>query len=253
MRGRAASCVFLLLLSGLAEAQVIVQPAAPPRVTADAESWYTTGSPIAWGGDLYDPIGTPRAFNGDEMLRAGSYLGIPVYIDPALEPRAVVLVPLSGGRVQPYERRQTPETAATVVLTPEGYLQRGPAAPTFTRPDVGPAEILQPISPAAPIVVLRPGAVATTGTRAAPQAVGTTGRVPTIVNSAVKPKGINGAWIEYDGRRWVSAGKAIDLDGDFTEVGRYKGSPVYRRHGDSLTIYIPTTTDLVAPFKPKGL
>jgi hypothetical protein len=60
-------------------------------------------------------------------------------------------------------------------------------------------------------------------------------------------------FFDYDGRRWVSAGRATELDAGFTRIGEYKGTPVYGRDGDSLTIYIPTANGFVAPFKPKGL
>jgi hypothetical protein len=98
-----------------------------------------------------------------------------------------------------------------------------------------------------------PSATRTSG-RTSPRPTGTSGRV-TVTNapSPTKPKGINGAWVEYDGRRWVTSGKAVDLSPEFKQVGEYRGFPVYQRRGDPLTIYIPSVGDLVVPFRPRGL
>jgi len=259
MRGRVLPFVVSLLLSGAAQAQVTWQPARPPLVTAENETWYRSGAAIEWNGDFYYPVGAPEAFNPYQMVRAGSYRGIPLYTDTTLEPYSIVFVPIAGGRLQPYERPRTgmlagsvgsrapslpTQTAGALGLTPEGYVVQAPAPPTFARAyDIG-TGAPQPMSPAVPIV----GAMGAP----APAQPGRSQGVVTVTNSAVTPQGINGAWLDYDGRRWVSAGKAIDLDDSFTRVGTYKGSSVYQRRGDSVTIYIPTTGTLVAPFKPKS-
>lgn len=60
-----------------------------------------------------------------------------------------------------------------------------------------------------------------------------------------------GVSIDYAGRTWVSAGRAVALgDGEFLRVGELDGSPVFRRKGASEdTIYVSTLTGLVAPFR----
>jgi hypothetical protein len=266
MRGRALPYVLVVLLSGAAEAQTW-QPAQPPLVTAENESWYRAGDPIEWNGDLYYPAGAPEAFNRYQMVRAGSYRGIPLYTDTMLEPYSIVFVPIAGGRMQPYERPRTgmlagsagsrmsafptapsTERAAALGLTPEGFVAQAAAPPTFARAyDRSAGEPPQPISPAVPVVATG------MGTAAPPQPAGTSGRIVTVTNGAstlVHPQGINGAWIDYNGRRWVSAGPAVDLTADFVHAGDYRGSPVYELRDDRLTIYIPTTGTLVVPFKP---
>lgn len=258
MRSRALPFVFAVLLSVSAEAQVTWQPTPPPLVTADNETWYRAGEAIEWNGEFYYPAGAPEAFNRYQMVRSGSYRGIPLYTDATLEPYSIVFVPIGGGRMQPYERPRAgsrtsafPIPAATERLAPlgvtsEGFVAQAPAPPTFARAyDLG-------AGPAAP--------VATSGAMpppvAAPRPVATSGRTTTVTNrsiSAATPTGINNMWLNYNGRRWVSAGRAVELTPDFTRTGDYRGFPVFQRRGDSLTIYVPTNGDLVVPFKPRGL
>src|SRR5262249_37560999 len=107
MRDRALPFVLVLLLSGAAEAQMTWQPTQPPLVTADNETWYRAGDAIEWNGQFYYPAGAPEAFNRYQMVRAGSYRGIPLYTDATLEPYSIVFVPIAGGRMQPYERPRT--------------------------------------------------------------------------------------------------------------------------------------------------
>jgi len=259
MRGRALPFVFLVLLGGVADAQVTWQPTAAPLVTAESESWYRAGTAIEWNGDVYYPAGAVEAFNPYQMVRTGSYRGIPLYTDTTLEPNSIVLVPLAGGRMQPYERPRTGMLAGSVgsrapllptappgslSVTPEGYVAQAAAPPTFARAyDLGPSPAApQPLSPAVPIV----GTIGSSVTPA-PQPAATSGRLPGHANRTAT------VYLDYDGRRWVSAGRATELDAGFARIGEFRGSPVYQRRGDSLTIYIPTSGGLVVPFKPKGL
>jgi len=271
MRARALPLVLLLSLSGPAYAQVTWQPTPPPLVTAENEPWFLAGDAIEWNGAFYYPAGAPEPFNRYQMVRSGSYRGIPLYTDTTLEPNSIVFVPIDGGRMQPYELPRTgrlagsvgsrapsfPTGAATapsgaLSVTAEGYVAQAPAPPTFARAyDLG--EGPQPMSPAVPIVTAAPTTPTGTAGASVPRPSGMAGRVTNITSNGARPKGINSVWIEYGGRRWISAGKAVDLTSDFAKVGEYRGSPVYQRRGDSLTIYVPMTQGLVAPFKPRGL
>jgi hypothetical protein len=110
------------------------------------------------------------------------------------------------------------------------------------------------MSPAVPIIAPSIGRTAPFATAEPPHA-GTAGRVTTITNSpvpGVRPRGINGAWMDFEGKRYVSAGEAVALGSDFTRIGEHHGWPVYRRPGDPSTIYVPMTADLVAPFSPRS-
>ena len=271
MRGRALLFVAGLLLSAPATAQMTWQPTQPPLVTAENESWYRSGAAIEWNGQFYAPTGVPEAFNRYQMVRAGSYRGIPLYTDATLEPYSIVFVPIAGGRMQPYERPRTgmlagssgsrmssfpigsaTEATGSLGVTAEGYVTQAPAPPTFARAyDVAPGAEREPISPAVPVVTGTAGSRASSATLPRPTA--TSGRMPTVTNvtPGAKPQGINGAWFDYDGRRWVSAGRAVERSGDFVHIGDYKGSPLYQRRGDTLTIYVPSTETLVVPFKPR--
>jgi len=267
MRGRALPFVFLLLLSGVAHAQAVWQPTAPPLVTADNEAWFRGAEPIEWNGDFYHPAGAPQAFNPYQMVRSGSYRGIPLYTDTTIEPYSIVFVPMSGGRMQPYERPRTgmlasttgsrapsfpPETAGALSLTTGGFVAQAPAPPTFARPYE-----LAPPAPTAAAAAPR-AAIGTTGQAAATaQATGTSGRsIVTTTNrtasTAQPPKGVNGVWLDYAGRHWVASGKAIELTADLQPIGTYRGFPVYARGGDRSTIYVPSTPGLVVPYSPRG-
>jgi hypothetical protein len=62
---------------------------------------------------------------------------------------------------------------------------------------------------------------------------------------------INGVWIHYEGRAWASAGRAVPFrDGEFVRVGESGGFAIFRRVGakDDL-IFVPTTPQMVAPFR----
>jgi hypothetical protein len=131
------------------------------------------------------------------------------------------------------------ESRASLGVTSEGFIAQAPAPPTFAPPyDIG-------------------GSVTGTAGAAQPPAsaptpVGTAGRVTTVTNRAstvARPVGLNGAWLMYDGRRWVSAGKAVERTSDFTQIGMYRSAPVYQRRGDTTTIYVPIAGSLVVPFK----
>jgi hypothetical protein len=60
-----------------------------------------------------------------------------------------------------------------------------------------------------------------------------------------------GVAIDYAGRTWVSAGRAVAFDEAlFVRVGESAGSPVFRRKdAKDEIIYVPTMTGMVAPFR----
>jgi hypothetical protein len=78
--------------------------------------------------------------------------------------------------------------------------------------------------------------------------------------SAARPEGINGVFVEYDGRRWFSSGPAVRLDATrFTRIGDYRGFAVYAEReaaspGPLATIYISvakSATGLIAPYSQR--
>jgi hypothetical protein len=139
----------------------------------------------------------------------GSYHGIPLYTDTTVAPYTKVFVPIAGARMQPY-----------------GHLPAG-------------------VTPA-------PLATADTTPGSPPQAAGTSGHAITAVtggtvSTAMPPKGINNAWIEFDGARWVADGKATPRTDDMHEIGQYHGFSVYARGSVRSTIYVPSVGHLVVP------
>jgi hypothetical protein len=96
------------------------------------------------------------------------------------------------------------------------------------------------------IVVGQPPSGATS---AAP--VSTPAPPPGGVVTALRPESNDGLWIDYAGRRWVSAGAAVPFDESlFMQAGQYNGFPVFtrRQSGDQM-IYLPTRGNLVAPYR----
>src|SRR5215471_14229567 len=211
MRDRALALVFVVLLSGTAGAQMTWQPAEPPLGGAGDEPWFRARDPIAWNGDVYFPAGAPQAFNRFQMVRAGWYRGVPVYVDATLEPNSAVFVPRGGGWMQRYERRRT-EISGALGVTPEGFIAQTAPPPVAAQPfDIG-------------------GSVTGTAPSSPP--------VVTVTNSPspeARPKGLNGVWITFGGRRWVSSGKGVERTSDFMQIGEFRGTPVYRRCGDDST------------------
>ena len=71
------------------------------------------------------------------------------------------------------------------------------------------------------------------------------------MRSAKRPEGLNGIFVDFDRQRYFSSGASVLLGRDtFERVGEHYGLPVYARHGDPRTIYIPVQrdTELLAPY-----
>jgi hypothetical protein len=260
MRTPALPLLFSVLLSSPAFAQATWQPSTPPVVTAESTAWYQAAEPIIWNGDYYYPAGAVQGFNQYQMVRSGSYQGIPLYTDATLEPNSIVFVPLNGARMRPYERRRTGQLAGTTG-------SRAPSLPT----DIGAEGIAPAVSQAqGPPDFARaydaarvdegqttlPAAPATPAPAPAPVAVGTSGSVapPRPVTTILPPTGLNAIWVEYDGQRWYGSGHSIAFDASrLDEIGSYRGWRVYALKGttDAKTIYIPAIPGRLAPYTRK--
>ena len=202
-----ALAVALLVTPRVTAAQVLYQPTSPPPVTAENTTWFQSGEPIDWNGDVYYPAGAVQGFNGYQMVRSGSYRGIPLYIDSTLEPYSIVFVPMTGARMQPYERRRTgalagttgsrapslPTQVATETIGMNGIAQ-APAPPTLGFGDADWSDCQRP-----PRRHSSRTAVGTSGRTAAPVR-------SSAVTSVIPPTGANAIWINFDGRRWYAAG-----------------------------------------------
>lgn len=270
MRRRARQFIVVVLLvvvCTIARAQVVWQPTSPPLVTAENERWYLAADPIIWSGTYFYPAGAQVFFNRNEMVRSGSYRGVPLYTDATRDAISVVYVPLPGGLMQPYERRRTGQLAGTtgntapsfptdigaegMIGTEEGIavdLAQTPGPPDFARPyDVAPLGEPAPSTRSRHVAVapsVSSEAIAMGGRsiiyapRGAPQ------------TAVARPKALNGIWVDFDGRRWFAAGHAEVFDpAQFSERGLYHGFSVYTRRGERGSIYIPSVPGLVTPYK----
>jgi hypothetical protein len=177
------------------------------------------------------------------MVRTGMYNGVPLYADTTVEPYGLILVPIGGNVMRPYERRREGELAGSFGSRMPSYpIQRmgDLSIATGGRPELARA-------PVEPFVVaesagqgrIAAGAAAAGG--AAP--VGTAGPEPayTVIESIPPPTNNSGVWIDYEGARFYLAGAAATFTPErFVPVGSYRGFPVYRERGteDAGTIYV---------------
>jgi hypothetical protein len=264
MRVRARQFIVVILLvvgAAIARAQVIWQPSSPPLVTAENESWYLRADPIIWSGDYYYPAGAQVFFNGNQMVRSGSFRGIPLYTDATRDALSIVYVPLPGGLMQPYERRRTGGLAGTTGNTAPSFpvdigaegmmgtegiavdLAQTPGPPDFARPyDVA------PLGERRRTTVSEYAAV---GPSVSPEAMELGGRsIVHAPRAGARPRGLNSVWVDFEGRRWFAGEPAQVFDASkFAERGSYQGFPVYVRRGESGVIYIPAVPGLVTPYK----
>jgi hypothetical protein len=222
-------------MPGNAVAQVTWQPTAAPTVSAENEAWYRAGEPIMFNDANFYPAGATVFFNRYQMVRTGSYRGIPLYMDSTQDAFGILYVPIGHGLMQPYERRREGPLAGTTG-------NRAPSFPVSTPAEEAIEESMRPRT-----------LVEAQETYPVPEPESTTGR--SIVEApradagtVVRPKGINGVWVEFEGRRWFSDGKAVPFDSRFTRAGEYRGFTVYRMPKDADRIYVPTSNGMVAPY-----
>jgi hypothetical protein len=105
--------------SGVAVAALLLAVLVPELGNAQGVSvgpadWQQRGEPLLYAGDAYFPTGPTVFLDRDVMVPAGSYRGVPLFIDPTLEPYSVVYAPIGGDQLRPYERRRAGELEGTV-------------------------------------------------------------------------------------------------------------------------------------------
>lgn len=271
-----ASLIAVVALAATTSAQTPSLPTPTPAsavtVTAENEQWYLRGEPITYEGFFYYPAGAALHLNRSEMVRSGFYRGIPIFSRTTVEPFSVIYVPIAGGLVQPYERPRFGEIAGTVGSSGSAFpvpladtrrvltdAPQAPSAPTMLQETIAERTVGVGATGTAPVAVVEDRPVGTTGVRAAESvATGTAGRAvvlprPRRIESVLRPTGVNGIYVEFEGARWFSSGTAVTFDSaEFQRIGQHHGFPVYARiGGDAATIYIPTaaaTGSLLAPY-----
>ena len=225
------------------KAQVYQFRTAPPEVTAAAADWQVNSEPVMVGGLVYYPTRGFRFFDGQVMAQVGIFERVPVYADTTLEPFSVLYVPVSRDRMREYERRRVRELAGTTGSRVPSFPVESASVQALRDRPVGSVGSIEPSlrmtalgMGATPQPAPELSAAGTAGTfepRAAASAVGTSrqDRAPSrpSLESARRPSGANGVWLEFNGARWYADGAATSFSPDrFEPVGLYRGFPVYR-------------------------
>jgi hypothetical protein len=240
-------CVSGCVLMGSAAAQALYQPTQEPTTTAETTDWYSNRSPIVHAGNTYYPAGVPVFFDGNVMVRTGWYRRVPLYADTTVEPFSIVLVPIGGKRLQPYERRREGDVVGTSgSRTPSfptgeaGTGTTGTAPPTgimAPAPPVGPnPDAFQPPAPVGAVVPNANTPRSNVIALPAPPAKGPEPPIRMAPTRVTRPQpqysrsglGTGVVSINYEGVRWKLAGGAVPFEVErFVQVGTYRGFPVY--------------------------
>ncbi len=213
--GLVLSVSLLLPRSGTAQVSDFRTP--PPQVTAATAEWQINDEPIVYAGQTYLPTGSRVFFNPLLMEEVGEFRGVPLYVDPTLEPYSIVYVPVGGYRMRQYERPRTGAQAGTVgsrtpsfpvQMPPTQLPPEQPAAATGPVDVAGRAVFAYPVEENRPPPPLpKPTGLAWTSSRPSDQ----------------------GIWIQFRRRRWYVAGDAIAFEPSrFAAIGTYRDFPVYR-------------------------
>jgi hypothetical protein len=251
--------IALVALAAAPSAQVQSRPSDPPIVTAEHDAWFTRGDPVQYAGNTYYQAGAHVFFDGNRMIRAGIFNGVPIYVDATLEPYSIVFVPIGRGLMQPYERPRTGDLAGTtgsrapsfpVAAQVSGWTpSTAPSAPT----GIGPVPVLgEELSDASAI-----DPVALLATLKAPSAdQGDTVLISRPVAPPPTPAQMQSVrekvWIEYRGARWIPAGPAIPIENSgLVTTGEYAGFPVFSYRGQDERIFLPALPGLAAPYQLK--
>jgi hypothetical protein len=203
-----------------------------PEVTAAGAAWQANDEPIVVSGLLYVPTREMRMFDGMVMQQIDVYQRVPIYADTTREPFTIVYVPISRDRLRTYERAPVTEFP---VASGRGARLRAPAVVVA--------------QPAAPEPVGTTGTIATTPTRSSPAP-----RSPRSLDAIARARTTNGIYVEYGGARWYSSGAATSYSPErFTQIGEYRGFPVYRdRARSNDEIWIQSVTDgPLAPYRQR--
>lgn len=248
------------------DGQIVSKPTPPLTIVADNEDWYRSGEPIAYAGALYFPAGAILHFDGNRMVPTGGRGGVPFYADVFLDPYSKIFVPLSGGLLQPYERRRDGELAGTTgSQAPSFPVAIAAEAPPFGQRAGWPGAGALAIGPAArePVPMASdertapPDAPAAVGTAGVAAAAGRGVSRDTRAFAALqRPTGLNAIFLTYEGARWRPAGPAVEFNETlFRAAGDYHGFPVFvddpsSPRAGARVIYLPARPGMVTPYVP---
>jgi len=251
--------IVLVSVAGAASAQVQSRPSDPPIVTAENDAWFSRGEPVQYAGNTYYQAGANVFFDGNRMIRAGVFNGVPLYVDATLEPYSVVFVPIGRGLMHPYERPRTGDLAGTTGSRapsfPVGAQVNGwspamaPSAPTGLGPVPVLGEELSQRSAVDPVALLATLQAPTTDQR---ETILISRPVAPPLTPAEMQRVREKVWIEYRGARWTPAGPAIPIENSgLVKTGDYAGFPVFSYSGQDERIFLPALPGLVSPYQLK--
>jgi len=237
------------LVPTLATAQVYQFQTPPPPVTAQSADWQTSSAPIVVNSLLYYPTRETRFFDGGIMAQVGVYASVPVYADVTLEPHSVVYVPVGRNLMRGYELRREGPLAGTQGSRVPAFRVDIPSSiqPREERMTAPGGELSRELTSAPRNETLL------SAPRTEPTDVGSIPRpARTHVESIPLPTTGGGVWLEWNGQRWYSDGPATVFTAErFTQVGDYRGFPVYRdTRGRADEIWIAVVKD--GPLAPYG-
>jgi hypothetical protein len=225
------------LMSIVAVVAVVAWPGAASARPAPQDGprlagWQVDGSPLFFDGDYYCRAGATVYFDPKLMVVSGEFEGVPVIVDTTIEPNSIVYAPIGGSLLQPYERPRNGDKAGTTGSRTPSF----PVSLSAERDRVRqPSDALEACGRPLPRVEYPNLVRAVEPENRAPVDEEIRGEPPVSrgprgsVRSAALPTSNDGIWIEFEGARWAVSGNSSALDlSRFTEVGRYRGSPVYR-------------------------
>jgi hypothetical protein len=220
-----------------APAQAMQFKTPAPEVTAAGAAWQANDEPIVVSGLLYVPTREMRMFDGMVMQQIDVYQRVPIYADTTREPFTIVYVPISRDRLRSYERAPVNEFP---VASGRGA-RTAPPVVIVAAPELAAREVPEPAGTT--------GTIVTTPPRTAPAP-----RSRRSADAIARARATNGIYVEYGGTRWYSNGAATTYSTErFTQIGDYRGFPVYRdraQGGDEIWIAVVDGGPL-APFKKR--
>lgn len=233
------------LFPALCAAQAYNVPTPAPTVSAVGHEWFDNRIPILYAGDRYYPAGPRYHFDPGVMVPAGTFDGVPVYVDTSVEAYSQLLVPVGGGLVQPYERRRSGQLAGTTG-------SHAPEFPVDVLPWEAPGAQGWPAQPAPARGGWRgeegPGVPSRGWSAEEEQARLRLLQPPGHIETVRGPENNRGIWIRYENVRWEISGKAVPFEtGRFSKIGEYFGFPVYAARG-SEEIFIPAAEGMLAAY-----
>ena len=73
---------------------------------------------------------------------------------------------------------------------------------------------------------------------------------PTAIATLRRPETNDGIWVDFDGRRWILAGRPVAFESSqFERAGELDGHAVYRRRGEADLIFVEGGEKGVAPYR----